>query len=677
MSPLATLFRHELRMLARDTRMILIGIVLPLVVFPVLILVLRSVDRSETERIETTVYTYAVTGSRTSWARDLVDRALALPDAADTPGTFEERRTDEPDTLLAAGELHLVIEGADAEADSASAATRPVIRLRFRAQSDFSRAARSALDERLRSLRDADRDSILRANGFPVATADVAEVVPMNAAPPEREGNALLGLVLTPFVLLLMLTGGSIAAVDTLSGEKERGTLESLLTTGLSRTEIVRAKLLAIACLGLVLVLVNAANLLVYLVIGVLDLPENLAFGLAPLDVGLVLLLLTPLAVLVAAALLLLSGRVDGYKEFQIAFFPLLLAFVALSVAGMLPGMELRSAIALVPVAGVGVAVREIVLGQHDWPFLALAWASSGGLAWLLVGLTERTLSTERLVGGASLDELEVRGGPALFPRRVLRWFAVLWAVFFTTSLWLGESLGLRGQIVLNLVVLFGGGSVLMLRGYRLDWRQALSLRMPPRAAWVAVLVGAPAGYLVGVGLAELVDVYLFPVPDSVLEAFGDVLLEPSLPLWQLLLFVAVMPAVFEEIAFRGVLQHGLAKRLRPLALCLAVGAIFGLFHVTLFRILPTAYLGVVLAATVVLTGSIYPAMLWHALNNAVALVPARLGWIDQDTEVPGWAYAAAVVGLALSLVILWRFRAGRHRTRSADRAARGDVPPG
>ena len=294
----------------------------------------------------------------------------------------------------------------------------------------------------------------------------------------------------------------------------------------------------------------------------------------------------------------------------------------------------------------------------------------------LLVRLTERALSTERLVGGASFDESELVGGPGLFPRRVLRWFAVIWAVFFTTSLWFGDALGLRGQIFFNLVVLFGGGSVLMLRTYRLDWAEVLSLRAPPRMAWVAVLVGAPAAYLTGVGLAELVDAYLFPVPESVLEAFGDLLLETPLPLWQLLLFLALMPAIFEEIAFRGVLQHGLSTRLRPLALCLAVGAIFGLFHVALFRIVPTAFLGGVLAATVVFTGSIYPAILWHALNNAAALVPSRFGWIDAESTIPTWTYLAAVLALGVSLGLLWRFRAAPRTTRSADRAGAGEAPP-
>src|SRR5690606_5302533 len=150
--------------------------------------------------------------------------------------------------------------------------------------------------------------------------------------------------LLTPFVRLLLLTGGSIAAVDTLSGEKERGTLETLLTTGASRTDIVRAKQLAIMALGFALVAVNAANLIAYLVLGLVPLSDRLALSLAPLDVALIALPRAPLTALTANALLLLSGRTASYRDFQAAFFPVLLLFLAPALPAMLPGMQLRSA---------------------------------------------------------------------------------------------------------------------------------------------------------------------------------------------------------------------------------------------------------------------------------------------------------------------------------------------
>ena len=148
---------------------------------------------------------------------------------------------------------------------------------------------------------------------------------------------------------------------------------------------------------------------------------------------------------------------------------------------------------------------------------------------------------------------------------------------------------------------------------------------------------------------------FVFPVPERLIEAFSESLLPPDMGLLQIIVFLTVLPGICEEIAFRGVLLHGLRKRFNPIVLCLVVGAIFGFFHVDLFRLVPTAYLGSLLAVVVLITGSIFPAMLWHALNNAVAVVPAYLGW--WTGEPPLWTAAVGLVGLALAFWILWRNR--------------------
>ena len=62
-------------------------------------------------------------------------------------------------------------------------------------------------------------------------------------------------------------------------------------------------------------------------------------------------------------------------------------------------------------------------------------------------------------------------------------------------------------------------------------------------------------------------------------------------------------------------------------------------------------------AAVTLLTGSIFPAIVWHALNNASALIPAHLGWVPADGAVEPWTYGAAAAGLALAFLILWRVR--------------------
>jgi sodium transport system permease protein len=457
-------------------------------------------------------------------------------------------------------------------------------------------------------------------------------------------------------LLFLMLSGGSIVAADAIAGEKERGTLETLLTTSARRAQIVDAKLLSIIAVGVAVSLVNLANMLLYMVIGVVELPQNFAVRPSPLALGMVLLLMLPLTVLVASALLMLSGYSKSYKEYQIYFFPVFWIFVLPSLAGMLPGMDLRSIIALVPIANIGVAIREVMVGEYDWPFLFLALASTSFAAAALARLTGQSLSIERLISHADMDEADLVGGESLFSRRVIGWFAMMWAITLILSLWIGDSAGLRGQIAINLLGIFLGGALLMIWRYRLSLREALALRPVRPMVWLAVLIGAPSALLVGNGVAQLAQ-FVIPVPQEVIEAFGQFVLTEDLPIWQVVLFLAVLPGVCEEIAFRGVLLYGLRRHFRPIPLALVVGIIFGLFHVALFRLIPTAYMGFLLASVTLLTGSIFPAMAWHAINNASALVPSRLGWVQEGEPLGAAAYVGALLGLALSFWILWRWR--------------------
>jgi sodium transport system permease protein len=666
-------------MLLRDTRTILITVVAPLLLFPVFIVVMNRVERTEERRLQEETYRYAVSGSLSDWARDLADAAVAL-ESQDGEVPFELARFEfvdspDPEQDLAGGVVHLVIEGLsasewdsirqteDSESGGEEAAASeeppsgPAVRILYRAQSDFSREARQRMRSRMDRLLLTRRDSAFQAAGFPIPLGEVAPVEPDNIASAAKEGGALLGTALMPFLVLLMLMGGSVVAADAISGEKERGTLETLLTTAAGRSDIVRSKMLAVIAVGLAVAIINLANLMVYFGIGILELPPDFAVSIGVADLAVLLLLLVPVTILIGSTLLLLSGVSKTYKEYQIYFFPVFIVFLVPSLAPVLPGVELRSAIALVPLAGVGIAVREILIGTLDFPFIILAFISTAAAGIWVARLTEQTLSNERLISNAGLDQADLTGGPALFPRHVTRWFLGLWVVFFLVSLWFGERLGIRGQIFLNLVVIFFGGSLVMIRRYRLDPRQAFALRMPHPAAWVAVFLGAPSALILGLGLANLVNAFVFPIPTEMLEAFGEAFAEPDLSLFELLLFLSIMPGILEELTFRGVLLHGLRKRFPPWLLCLVVGAIFGFFHVSLFRIAPTAWLGVVLAAVVLLTGSVFPAMAWHALNNALAIVPSHLGWLPEGFEPPGWATPTAALLLAMAFWILWRTR--------------------
>ena len=680
-----TLFSCELRQVLRDRRTIFMSIVLPLLFMPIMLFGSRKMEQLRERKLEETAFTVAVTGSQAEAARGLIEATRARLASQEPKGDllrFELVSKDDPVKALNAGEVNLVIEAVSAaearqraeqeqrEAKSKQPEGRertedraetdpvedgaPVLVLVSREDQERSRRAGRRMLDALRETRREARSELLAGHSFPVAMDQVAVVTETSLASAGQVAGLTLGRLLTLLLLLFILSGGSVVATDTLAGEKERGTLETLLTTAVGRGEIVAAKFLLILSVAIAITVIQAANLLLYVGFKIIPTSAGFAAAVTPPIAALVLLLFLPVAALCSGVLLLVSGRAKTYKEAQMLFFPVFLLGMVPAVAPFLPGLRLRSAIVAVPVANIAVAVKEVLTGTFDWPMLALAFlVTSGAAAWALI-LAARTLSTERLITASDADATEHFGGPALLGRQVLRWFAVVWALILVTSTQGVETADIRLQVLLNLVAIFGGATLLMLRRYHLDPRQVLALRAPHPAAWVATILGAPAALFTGIGLFMAAN-YVFPVPTKVLESFGQALLPDTIPFWQMVVFLCVMPGVFEELAFRGVLLHGLTRRHRPVAVALIVGAVFGLFHFSLFRLVPTGYLGVVLAAVTMLTGSIFPAMLWHALNNLLGLGAAKLDISLAD--LPWTYYATSALVLALCFYILWRTR--------------------
>jgi sodium transport system permease protein len=129
---------------------------------------------------------------------------------------------------------------------------------------------------------------------------------------------------------------------------------------------------------------------------------------------------------------------------------------------------------------------------------------------------------------------------------------------------------------------------------------------------------------------------------------------------WYFLAF-ALVPAVCEEIAFRGFLLRGLHQGFRPRNAVLLSSFFFALFHLNVFLFLPTFLLGVVLGLLTVRSRSLLPAMLFHLLHNSVliALIPlSRLS----DGLVPRlvhdvWPWLMALCLAAAAGLLWWLYR--------------------
>jgi sodium transport system permease protein len=107
-------------------------------------------------------------------------------------------------------------------------------------------------------------------------------------------------------------------------------------------------------------------------------------------------------------------------------------------------------------------------------------------------------------------------------------------------------------------------------------------------------------------------------------------------PLWWAIAMFAMLPAVCEEIVFRGVLARSLGRRMSLAAAAAIAGVVFSAYHLSLVQALPTLTLGMLLAVIAIRADSIAPSMVAHALNNALVIaasrgaLPGLMDWLER-----------------------------------------------
>jgi sodium transport system permease protein len=656
------LFLHELKMLLRARRTVVMAIVLPAVIMPLMLYAQKYSFQQREQLLSGTIYRYAITGELAGRIRILINQTRSgfnqeQGEEADQPGQFRFIETTAVDARasLNSDEIQFYIE----TSAGAQAGHLPVINVVYRGDRLASDTAHARVMRLLYLARQQDSDRLLLDQGFPADPKRLFATTASNIASDGAVTGSLVGRFLTLFLVMMMFTGGAVAAMDIIAGEKERGTLETLLTTAAGRQEIVAAKQLAITSVAIVITLIQGLNFFVYIKLKVVPLPKNFDLHL-PTGMALTLLFLfLPLAATIASVLLMISAYAKSYKEAQMYFFPIYLLGLLPSLASMMPGISLRSAIVAVPVANVSVAAREILMGRSDPLMIVITFAVMAATAAGLMRASARMLSREDIILPAHKEAAEFLGGSALFQKRVLRWFALMWVVTFVVAANVPALATFRRQILFNEIVVMIGATILMLKIYRLDVRATLSLRRVKPAVWIGILFAIPSANLTSLGIFRLVNTVI-PAPQQLLERFADDVLPKGMPMWQLFLYIAVLPAICEELAFRGMLLSGLRRRLRPTGLIIAVGVIFGLFHVTLYRLVPTAALGMALTAIALMTGSIFPGMVLHAGNNALSVFLESL--FNPDVA-NWWHFLAAGIVFALSLWIIYRNRVTKSET--------------
>ncbi|GJJ00309.1 hypothetical protein RugamoR64_08470 [Duganella rhizosphaerae] len=222
-----------------------------------------------------------------------------------------------------------------------------------------------------------------------------------STADKREQMGAVVGGMLPYILLMVCLMAAMYPAIDTGAGEKERGTLETLLLAPVSRTALVMAKFLMLFTVGLTSALLMIGSLGMLLtffgpMIGG-DLVQMVrAIGL--LDLAMVALMLVPTAAIFAAILLSISVYAKSYKEAAGLISPLIIVTVLPTLVALLPGVELNWKWAMVPMTNVSLAMKELVKGTMDYSMFWVILLSTTLTAGALLALCRWWFNREQVL---------------------------------------------------------------------------------------------------------------------------------------------------------------------------------------------------------------------------------------------------------------------------------------
>lgn len=659
-----SLLRVELLAVLRDRRAMVTAFVLPLLLYPLMFWIGQKLETLGKQRMENRLVGLALDlraldeGVRTDLLAKLreagpadvreVDASLLQGVDTGAPPGDEEKRLAE--ALLADDELLLAAFPPAAEGGV------PVLRRWLRSTDEDAIEADSRAQEAIDQVRLAGRQRRMEVllGGDPGARVLAR---PVDTADPVAARGKTIGLW-APLVLLFTLIGAaSWVALAAFAGEREAGTLETLLVQPVQGRIVAWAKFAVVVVFTIASLLVNAFSFRATASLGFVSGMDGAAS--AALGSGTILavvLVFLPCTLLACAVLCLATARAKTFREGQNLLLPLMLAALVPMVP--LPGHDelVKQVAALLPFAGSALAVREVLGGSPSIPLVLAACASQLVWSWFAVQKVGRLLDGEKaLMAGDAEREAAAR---AVQSRRALRWtIGAIFAVYVVGGMlqaWnlpLGLALTLWG-IALPLAVLSARGTA---RRAGETLREALGLARFAPVQVLGALLAAPALALGASALFELQQQVL-PLPEGadMEQALAGL---QALPLWAMLFLVAVSPAVCEELLFRGALLSGLRRDHGPLRTTLVVALLFGLVHASIYRFLPTGVLGAVLAVWTLRSASLWPAMALHCAYNGLLVLQGA-----GKLELPAWSAWLALPALALLLL-------PRRAGASADRA--------
>jgi sodium transport system permease protein len=505
----------------------------------------------------------------------------------------------------------------------------------------------------------------LSSSEIGTSIVDPPRIEQIDLARPEMK-RAIVWSKILPFVMLVWaLTGAFYPAIDLCAGEKERGTLETLLCSPARRKEIVWGKLLTVMCFSICTAMLNLASMHTtasivmsrFSNLGAIDMVS--ALGPLPLhSMGWLILLVIPISAMFSALALAVASLARSTKEGQYYLMPLLLIGMPLVMLPMIPGVLLSPGTSIVPVTGAVLMSRALMDGEYAHALLHLPTVTTVTILCCLLAVrwAIRQFESENVMFRDSERSSMSQWIRNVWRQRediptanesILCGLLILVCLFFGRLSLGGMPLSWASIVQSTFVIQLGmilAPALIMATVLTKSVRKAIRLHAPRPMDLLIVGCLAFCLHPTYAAFAQAVgnEYKLGDQTTSMLMQFDTIL--GTVPVWSVILVLAVLPAICEEFAFRGFLFAGLQRDNGQLRAILITAVLFGLSHGVLQQTITASIMGLLLGWISIRTGGVACTVLFHVLHNSISLLlatqssrgtmpPAWLGWAMESNH--------------------------------------------
>ncbi len=702
------LVRKELREILRDRRTIITLIAMPLMLYPIMSVVFQQVTLARSmDRDTGPVFHFA---ALTALEREVfVQRLGARPvfkgpattgegepkkSEDEKPGvspvirwrfspprdpeTDEERveLLEEYESEVAEGKLDLIIVFPNPVISRDARARPPKIDRLFNCKLLFSPNASTSLAALTwveRMLAEADRRDLQKRLGLAGVDRRITMLTTERVAVDTGGRTGMVSLAaLVPLILILMtITGAVYPAIDLTAGERERGTLEVLVAAPVPRFELLTAKYLSVLTVAVLTAVVNLVCMTITITWSNLGAALFGGAGLSLVSLFQIFALLMVFAGFFSAVLLSLTSFARSFKEAQAYLIPLMLASLAPGVMAMLPGLKLKGLFSVLPLVNIVLMARDVFEGGVEPITGAIVIFTTLVYALAALSLAARIFGAESVLYSEQSGWSDLLRRPTSDQDRAsiptaLWCLAVMVPVQFAINAVLvsagpiGGYAGIAVNILAN-VLLFGCVPLVFMHFGRIRATTGLGLNRPHPALIVAGLIlGASLWpivlYLQEIRTAErMIDVY------GQAEAVAESLRVMRQQVGWFILAIVIVPAILEELFFRGLLFRAMERRAGTFVTIGISGILFGLTHVIfggalgLERLGPSTMLGLILGVVCWRSGSIWPSLIQHVTHNTILMFV--LYYFEGQLHGIPWLWLnLGFTGIVISSAMFWYF---------------------